>query len=216
MSVFLAVSVAVYVPTYQLLWLCACLPACLSVWICVIPLGHQVHLCHSQTPDTLPNPQLCFTSSIWHPVATAGLCCDKERLCSAPIIRDKDREKALVLVAFLCLYCGYRLQPHMKEIIIKSISRIFLSRLLIKMFKVIANLKNTITHIAFDNRKPLMGRRHLCLIFSFFSTPICHYFRFNSSQSQVNINETLKSDYTRPHQVFGSKTRRIYKIKEAP
>lgn len=104
-------------------------------------------------------------------------------LFSAPIIKDKERKQALALAAFVRLLCRYRL--HMKEIIIKSISYIFLGSL-VKVFKVIANFENTIQLIVFDNKKAVMAGTHLCYIFfsfffSFFLTCIHHNFRFTSS-----------------------------------
>lgn len=135
-SVFPSVSYSdclpAYTPTYQLPCLSARLPAWLSVLICVTPLGHQVHLCHSQTPGTLPNaPRLAL--SVRQPAATADLCWDEEKrnsvFFSAPMIRDKGKNQGKLWHSsrFLHVLWTYRLEPHMKEIIIKSISHIIVS-----------------------------------------------------------------------------------------
>lgn len=100
---------------------------------------------------------------------------------SAPIIRDKEKTHGFGTGAFVPLLCRYRLEPHMKEIIIKSISYIFQGRV-VKMFKVIANFKNTIQHVASDNTKASATTQASVLHFHFFPLScISHYFRFTST-----------------------------------
>lgn len=134
-------------PTYLLLYLAACLPVYLSVLIYVTPLGHQVLLCHSQMVGTLPTPL--------HPSDTQRLLWASavaKKSCvhfSAAIIRDKDRKKNdRRLSLLLCTAVAGTRERNQNQLHRKS-----LPCNLIKPFKVIANFKNTVYHIAFDNTK---------------------------------------------------------------
>lgn len=171
---------------------CAYLPAVMSVrlpfclFVC-FDLHHSTWSPSSSVPfpNTRHPPHTLFAplhASDTQRLLWASAVLKKDSvLFSAHIIRDKERRKALALADFVPLLCRYRLHTHMKEIIIKSISYISLG-CLVKMFKVIANFKNTIQHIAFDSTKALMAEAHLCYIFPFFfSTCMFHYFRFTSS-----------------------------------
>lgn len=173
LSVYLLCSLSIYLcaslPAVTSVRLPSCLFVCFDLRHSAWSPGSSVPFPNARHPPRTPHPPLAplHASDTQRLLWASAVMKKDSMLFSAPIIRDKERRKALALSGFVPLLCRYRLQTHMKEIIIKSISYISLGRL-VKMFKVIANFKTTIQHIAFDSTKPLMTATHLCYIFPFF------------------------------------------------